>query len=72
MMKTFICRCSSFPPTVWAALPDVSMAKTTNGPESFHLKELYSPRISGHVVVNILKILRAETYIENERNVSKN
>jgi hypothetical protein len=58
---------STFPPTMWAAVPDLTSKHTNNGPESFHSKlnaHFYASHPNIFLCVDVIKKMQATTYIK--------
>uniref|UniRef100_A0A2S2NE88 MULE transposase domain-containing protein n=1 Tax=Schizaphis graminum TaxID=13262 RepID=A0A2S2NE88_SCHGA len=76
LLKNYIETDAQFPPTLWADKPSEE-ARTTNGPESFHMhynSQFYTSHPSTFQVINILLGIQTETYLKinsikrNEKN----
>jgi hypothetical protein len=62
----YITDSSTFPPTLWAAVPDLTSKRTNNGPESFHSKlnvHFYASHPNISFFVDVIKKMQATTYI---------
>ena len=62
----YITESSTFPPTVWAAVPDLTSKQTNNGPESFDSKlnvHLYASHPNISFFVDVIKKMQATTCI---------
>ena len=62
----YITESSTFPPTLWAAVPDLTSKRTNNGPESFDSQvnvHLYASHPNISFFVDVIKKMQATTCI---------
>ena len=58
---------STFPPTMWAAVPDLTSKRTNDEPESFHSKlsaHFCASHPNSFLFVDVIKKMQAATYIK--------
>jgi hypothetical protein len=66
VLSGYITDSSTFPPTMWAAVPDLTSKRTNNRPESFHSKlnaHFYASHPNIFLFVDVIKKMQATTYI---------
>ena len=66
VLAGYITDSSTFPPSMWAAVPDLTSKRTNNGPESFHSKlsaHFYASHPNVFLFVDVIKKMQATTYI---------
>ena len=63
--QNYIMDTSSFPPCIWASIPDQNCSRTNNGPESFHghfNAQFYARH--PNIFIDVLKQIQTSTYIK--------
>ena len=63
----YILNASTFPPSMWAEIPDEAAKRTNNGAESFHAHfnaQFYSKHLNIFIFVDVLKQIQTATYIQ--------
>ena len=67
VLAGYITDSSTFPPTMWAAVPDLTSKCTNNEPESFHSKlnaHFYASHTNIFLFVDVIKKMQETTYIK--------
>ena len=67
ILENYIKADSKYPPSIWAAPPNVDSKRTTNGPESFHShfnSQFYASHPSIFIFLNVLQKIQTTTYIK--------
>jgi hypothetical protein len=67
VLDTYILETSSFPPSMWASVPDRKCPRTNNGPESFHAHfnaQFYARHPNIFIFIDVLKHIQMSTYIK--------
>jgi hypothetical protein len=67
VLENYIMDTSSFPPCIWASIPDQNCSRTNNGPERFHghfNAQFYARHPNIFIFLDVLKQIQTSTYIK--------